>query len=155
MKKELSALKKDKLFLLFGASLAAGVTNALLGTGGGIILIYALSHVFKDKQNRDIFALSLCAVFVMTLLSASIYGIGGRFTFRDFAPLILPSLLGGALGIYVAIFIFKYRMRSMFLMVLMPVMIVLNLYVAYLAFTADFVAARDVRDLYISILTQP
>ena len=98
MKKELSALKKDKLFLLFGASLAAGVTNALLGTGGGIILIYALSHVFKDKQNRDIFALSLCAVFVMTLLSASIYGIGGRFTFRDFAPLILPSLLGGALG---------------------------------------------------------
>ncbi|MBQ9709551.1 MAG: hypothetical protein IJV67_02895 [Clostridia bacterium] len=69
--------------------------------------------------------------------------------------LFIVALLGGALGIYVAIFIFKYRMRSMFLMVLMPVMIVLNLYAAYLAFTADFVAARDVRDLYISILTQP
>lgn len=98
MKKELSRLKKDKLFLLLGTSLLAGITNALLGTGGGIILIYALSHVFADKQNRDIFALSLCAVFVMTLLSAALYGIGGRFTFSDFLPLIIPSLLGGALG---------------------------------------------------------
>lgn len=98
MKKELSKLKKGKLFLLLGASLAAGILNAMLGTGGGIILIYALSHVFKEKQNRDIFALSLCAVFVMTLLSAALYGIGGRFTLRDFLPLIIPSLAGGALG---------------------------------------------------------
>ena len=43
----------------------------------------------------------------------------------------------GAAGIYVSMFVFRYRLRSMFLMVLMPVLIVLNLYLLFLGITAD------------------
>lgn len=52
--------------------------------------------------------------------------------------LFITGALGGATGIYVAMFIFKYRLTSLFLMVSMPVMIVLNFYVLIFGFYNDF-----------------
>ena len=52
--------------------------------------------------------------------------------------LFITAILGGALGVYVAMFVLKYRRRSMFLMVLMPVIIVLNAYLIIIAFTGSF-----------------
>lgn len=52
--------------------------------------------------------------------------------------LALTGLLGGALSIYVCMFVFRYRTRSLFLMLLMPILIVVNVYLTVLAFRSGF-----------------
>ncbi|MBE5741881.1 MAG: DUF1294 domain-containing protein [Clostridiales bacterium] len=56
---------------------------------------------------------------------------------RD-GSLFITALLGGALGIYVAMFVLKFRTRSLFLMVFMPVIVVCNLYFLIIGYVHDF-----------------
>lgn len=48
--------------------------------------------------------------------------------------LFLAAFLGGAITIYISMFIFKYRTKSLLLMIAMPVLAVLNVYLWILAF---------------------
>lgn len=52
--------------------------------------------------------------------------------------LILTALMGGAIAIYVSMFIMRYRTKNLLLMVLMPVLSALNIYLFYVAFKSGF-----------------
>lgn len=52
--------------------------------------------------------------------------------------LILSALMGGAIGLYVTIFITKFKMKNMLLMVLLPVIAVLNVWFTVVAFKSGF-----------------
>lgn len=52
--------------------------------------------------------------------------------------LCIAGALGGAITIYVCMFIFKYRRSDLLLMVLMPILGVLNVYLWVLLFRSGF-----------------
>ena len=93
---------KETLFLIL-AGLAAGVVNGLFGTGGGIIIVFLLSGLYAgspDYHTKDIFAMTVGAVFIMSISSLFIYLKDGALTFADASPYLLPAAIGGVIGAF-------------------------------------------------------
>lgn len=56
---------------------------------------------------------------------------------RD-GSVFVSSILGGAIGVYAAMFVYKYRLRSLPLMVFTPVIAVMHVYLVVVGFLSDF-----------------
>ena len=59
-------------------------------------------------------------------------------TDKSTSKLIITGLLGGAITIYVCMFIMKYKRDNLLLMVLMPLLSVINVYAWVLIFKSGF-----------------
>lgn len=85
---------------LVGCAVAAGLINGLLGAGGGILLVFALSrfcqNAFPDK--RDIYANALVVTLALTLVSTLLYIRAGNAPPADLSRFVLPAAAGGLAG---------------------------------------------------------
>lgn len=101
----MKSTEKTKIFgwrLLYILPLAflAGMTNGVLGAGGGIVLIFLLAHLLKNREEgaKEAFAASCVAVLAFSTVSTVSYTVKGTFVFEDAAPYLLPALIGGLAG---------------------------------------------------------
>ncbi len=85
---------------LLACGLAAGLINGLLGTGGGILLVFAISYFCKNTlpDRRDVCANALVVTLALTLLSTTLYIKGGNAPPSDLSRFVLPGAVGGLAG---------------------------------------------------------
>lgn len=96
----------SRLITVCIGALAAGITNGLLGAGGGIILIFvlapALGGLYEKGEElykrRDLMAISLCVMLPVSAVSAIRYGLGGMLDTAYIPKIILPAVIGGIIG---------------------------------------------------------
>ncbi len=91
-----------RFFALAAAGLGAGFCNGLLGAGGGIVLVVALSILFRDDPDsvRDQFATTITAILPITLVSFTSYLSRGLVRWEEVGAFLLPALIGGGVGAF-------------------------------------------------------
>lgn len=87
-----------------------------------------------------IFSVYILAVnfYSIMLLKAQRDEYGDGESPKGDGKLILAAILGGAVALYVSMFIMRYRLKNLLLMILLPVLGVLNIYFFILAFRSGF-----------------
>ncbi|MBR5514931.1 MAG: sulfite exporter TauE/SafE family protein [Clostridia bacterium] len=89
-----------KKYLLPLGGLCAGFTNGLLGTGGGIIIIFVLNKINEKNDPKDNFASSIASILPMSLVSAGFYLKNSSFLLSELYPYIFPAVIGGITGAF-------------------------------------------------------
>lgn len=97
----MQALKnKARPALLLATGLASGLINGLLGAGGGIITVLAVSRLGRDRlsDSRDVYANALAVTLALTLTSTALYALRSNTPPADLTSLLLPAAAGGLAG---------------------------------------------------------
>lgn len=98
-KKSLANLSEKLRVILLGIlAIFAGIVNGFLGTGGGIVLMFALSLIpnSDDTSTRDRFATLIAVILPLSLVSVLTYG--KSVDLSTASPYIVPGILGGIAG---------------------------------------------------------
>ena len=87
-----------RALLLGGSSLLAGLLNGLLGTGGGMILIFALGALLPRERAKECFMISTVGVLVFSAVSSFFYARSGSISLALLPRFALPAAAGGLAG---------------------------------------------------------
>ena len=94
-------IKKYGVCALIGTIL--GITNGLLGAGGGIIATYYLSHTLNESQKAQngVFANAVASMLPISLISVFLYISNGFIKIDAGLLSLLPcAIIGGVLGAF-------------------------------------------------------
>ena len=86
---------KNTLFCFI--ALLAGAINGFIGTGGGILLVFALSGL-QEIEKKDAFATSLCITVPISAIAFFNYYKAESANLSLLKDMWLPVLLGGMVG---------------------------------------------------------
>jgi len=89
-------IKRNVLCAILGVG--AGLIGGLLGSGGGILLIFCLPLLDRDKDKKDIFAQTIAIILPMTLFSVWMYSREGGVEWSGSLVYLIPGALGGLVG---------------------------------------------------------
>lgn len=106
---------------LAAAGFVAGLINGLLGAGGGIIVVFALSWLLSRQldDGRDAFSNALAVMLPLSVISAVGYALRGVVQEEKLAILVIPAVLGGLIG-----GILLYRIETRWVRVLFSAIVV-------------------------------
>ncbi len=93
----------SSFFLSVILSFLAGVVGGLFGTGGGILIVFLYSRLYKDSPDfdkKDLFAMTVLCVAIMSLSSLFLYMRNGTVTLSQISPTLIPAFIGGLIGAY-------------------------------------------------------
>lgn len=79
-------------------SAVAGFLNGIVGSGGGMVYILALSAVMPKKKTQEVFSSVSFAVLGLCIVSAVIYAVRGDFSVRGSLRFAISGVFGGAVG---------------------------------------------------------
>jgi uncharacterized membrane protein YfcA len=93
-----------KVAIVAIGGLLAGLCNGLLGAGGGIVVVLALSAALPDDEDsrQSLYANALCVMLPLSLLTLATYALRGNvpdgFLGADYASILVGAAIGGILG---------------------------------------------------------
>ena len=88
------------LLLLMVVGISAGFINGLLGTGGGIVLVFVFGRYLKNMDKKDVFALTLTVTIVLSVVSAFVYYLKGGLEIKLGVQYGVCAIPGGIIGAY-------------------------------------------------------
>lgn len=96
-----SQSKHAPAFLIL-TGVCAGFLNGLLGAGGGILIVFALSRLFggESEEQRNLYANALCVMLPISAFSCLRYALTGNLQITGFGVYALPAIVGGILGAF-------------------------------------------------------
>ena len=91
--------------ILSVSSVTSGILNGFAGTGGGIILYFALKFLNKQERNKnigvkDIMATVISTVIPMSAISSVIYMTKGKINYKELFTYLPAALIGGMIGAF-------------------------------------------------------
>ena len=89
--------KKESLILAV-CGFFAGLVNTLIGAGGGVILVFAMSFFVSGVAEKSVYAVTNATIMLLSFLSVISYIRQGAVDFGEIVFFVAPALIGGFVG---------------------------------------------------------